>query len=464
MSVSRCLRAVGLLVAAGALVVPVTLTAQSAGAATNTIVSLTFDDGQSSQYSTLPMLQSRGMRGTYYINSGYVGSSSYYMTWPQIHELAAAGDEIGGHTLTHADLTKVSLSTAQHEVCDDRTNLINQGFTPVASFAYPYAAVNATAEQVVHDCGYASVGGVVSGNVCSGCPYAETVPPADPFALSTPEPAVSSTTLAELQTYVTQAETHGGGWVILTFHGICSNSCAGSNSLNPSVFTAFLDWLQPRAATGTVVRTVGDVMGQPAPPPTPGPPVTSIACDSAACSTGWNRTSPVEVSLSATDPDGSAIAATRYTTDGTDPATSGTAVTYTGPFPVAATTTVRYGSQDVDGHVEASKSQVVQIDAAAPSVALTSPVSGSSYARRASIPLAATATDGGTGGGAPSGVASVQFLDGSTVVATVTTAPYQATWTTRPNVKIGQHQLTAVATDVAGSSTTSAPVTITITR
>ena len=167
-----------------------------ATAATNTVVSLTFDDGQSSQYSTIPMLQSRGMRGTYYINSALVGSSSYYMTWSQIHDIGAAGNEIGGHTLNHTDLTKVGLTTAQHEVCDDRQALIGQGFTSVVSFAYPYAAYNATAEQVVQSCGYASargVGGVVSGTICGGCPYAETVPPQDAFALATPESADSST-------------------------------------------------------------------------------------------------------------------------------------------------------------------------------------------------------------------------------------------------------------------------------
>lgn len=256
--------AAALVVTACALMVPTApQTTQFGGAAaTKTIVSLTFDDGSASQYSTLPMLQSRGMQGTYYINSAMVGSSSYYMKWPQIHQLGNAGNEITGHTLHDTNLTAVSLSTARREVCADRTNLLNQGFSPVASFAYPFAAVNATAEQVVRSCGYTSgrgVGGVVSGSACRGCPYAETFRPRDRFALRTPKGVVTTTTLAELKSYVTQAETHGGGWVILTFHGICSNGCAGSNSLNPAVFMAFLDWLQPRTAVGTVVRTVGAV-------------------------------------------------------------------------------------------------------------------------------------------------------------------------------------------------------------
>jgi uncharacterized repeat protein (TIGR01451 family) len=66
----------------------------------------------------------------------------------------------------------------------------------------------------------------------------------------------------ELKTFVTQAETHGGGWVPIVLHDIC-NQCADS-SVSLANFTAFLDWLQPRAMTGTVVKTVREVIS-PAP-------------------------------------------------------------------------------------------------------------------------------------------------------------------------------------------------------
>ena len=226
------------------------------------MVSLTFDDGQASQYATLPMLSSRGMAGTYYINSAMVGSSPYYMPWPQIAELPAAGNEIGGHTLHHVNLTTADGPLATTEICDDRQNLIDHGFAPVESFAYPEAAFTPAAQQIVRDCGYTSArrGGNVS---CGGCPYAETIPPPDPYNLRTPESVTTSTTLATLQSHVTNAEAHGGGWVILTFHGICDNRCTGDNSISPSTFTAFLDWLAPRSANGTVVRTVRQAMSTP---------------------------------------------------------------------------------------------------------------------------------------------------------------------------------------------------------
>jgi peptidoglycan/xylan/chitin deacetylase (PgdA/CDA1 family) len=441
------LAALALLAVSGLPVTP-------AQAATNTVVSLTFDDGQASQYSTLPILSSRGMVGTYYVNSAMVGSSAYYMPWSQIHELANAGNEIGGHTLHHTDLTRVNTTTAQTEVCQDRTNLINEGFAPVVSFAYPYAASNATAEQIVQGCGYSSAR-MVGDISCSGCPSAETIPPQDPYFVRTPEAATTSTTLANLQSYVTNAETHGGGWVILTFHGICDNRCTDANSMSPSIFTAFLDWLAPRSANGTVVQTVGQVMGA-TPPPPPGPdttpPTTSIACSGASCST-W-KNAAVMVTLSAVDTGGSGVDKTFYTTDGSVPTTS--SATYTGPFTVAQTATVRYFSTDRAGNAEQARSQLIQVDTAAPTVSLTA-TPGGSVRRGTVVSLAATAGDVG------SGVAQVAFdMDGARL-GTDTTAPYALSWNTR-KAGFGQHTLTAVATDVAGNSTTSAPVTVTVTK
>jgi peptidoglycan/xylan/chitin deacetylase (PgdA/CDA1 family) len=233
-----------------------------------TVVSITFDDGSASQYATSAMLQERGMLGTYYINTAMVGSSRYYMTWPQVHSLDGQGNEIGGHTLHHENLTKIDLATARTEVCDDRANLLNEGFA-AASFAYPEAGADSSAiEQVVKDCGYSTGRGVGSlyGNDCP-CPHAETIPPLDPFRLRTMDGVTSSTTLADLQAGVVGAEQHGGGWIPIAFHGICDDQCTRDTSLSTAIFTQFLDWLALRSRNGTVVRTIAQVM-QPLPPPT----------------------------------------------------------------------------------------------------------------------------------------------------------------------------------------------------
>ena len=60
-----------------------------------------------------------------------------------------------------------------------------------------------------------------------------------------------------------------------------------------------------------------------------------------------------------------------------------------------------------------------------------------------------------------SGIASVQFLVDGQPLATVTAAPYTFSWNTT-SVSNSQHALTAIATDGAGNTATSAPVTVTV--
>ncbi|HET7175184.1 MAG TPA: Ig-like domain-containing protein [Gammaproteobacteria bacterium] len=89
-----------------------------------------------------------------------------------------------------------------------------------------------------------------------------------------------------------------------------------------------------------------------------------------------------------------------------------------------------------------------------PTVSITTPADGATLT--GSVTVAANAAD--TGGQ----VTSVQFLlDGTPLGALVTAAPYQVSWdtTTVPN---GSHVLTAVATNDASETTTSAAVTATV--
>jgi Bacterial Ig domain len=89
-----------------------------------------------------------------------------------------------------------------------------------------------------------------------------------------------------------------------------------------------------------------------------------------------------------------------------------------------------------------------------PIVTLTSPSAGAAYLAPATISLSADAVD-------PDGeIARVEFFAGSELVATERVAPYALNWT---DVQAGMYALTAVAYDVSGASTRSAPVTVTVT-
>jgi hypothetical protein len=115
---------------------------------------------------------------------------------------------------------------------------------------------------VVASCGYNSGRGVSGVN--DRRVFAETIPPADAFATRTPPNPKQGTTLATIEGYVTAAEQHGGGWVQLVFHHVCDGCDA--YSISPANLSALLDWLQPRAAAGTVVETTNQVIGGPVQP------------------------------------------------------------------------------------------------------------------------------------------------------------------------------------------------------
>jgi peptidoglycan/xylan/chitin deacetylase (PgdA/CDA1 family) len=474
----RFVRALLMIVSGAAMLASgLAVSVPAASAATNpTIVSLTLDDGTASQYSLAwqRALAPHGMNATYFVPSGNIGSGPGYMTWDQLSTLSAAGNEVGGHTVNHVNLTGSSLTYDQkvRQVCDDRQALLQHGLE-VVSFAYPEGAYDQTAKDVVRNCGYSS-GRAAGGISASGPVYAETVPPLDVYATRTwtaPTPSTSPIQLADMQAVVNAAAGHGGGWVQIVVHRVCSQTYDSANysgclnSWRPmelDTLNGFLDWMAAAGQTGgapagSVVRTVRQTIGL----PQTSAPTTQISCNGAACSTSWYRAA-VQVTLAATPgPDGSPVVATYYTTDGSTPTSSSQA--YTGPFQVSATSTVKFFSVDQAGHAESVKSQLVSIDGAAPSVTLTSPVSSSSFRRGTKITVSATATDLGTGPGSPSGVASVAFyVDGTTRLATVTTSPYQFRWNTR-SASTGTHQLTAVATDAAGNSATSNVVTVTLT-
>lgn len=236
--------------------------AQKAHAATSpTVVTIQFDDGNADQYQALALLNAHGMHATFYINTGFTGDSTH-MTWAQLQALFAAGNDIGGHTLTHTDLKKLKTADAEHQVCQDRDNLIANGLQP-ESFAYPFGSFDSGTEQVVAFCGYNSGRGVSGVNDTKV--FAETIPPADAYATRTPPNPKQGTTVATIEGYVTAAEQHGGGWVQLVFHHIC-NSC-DAYSITLSDFTALLDWLQSSAAGGAIIETTAQVIGGTFKPP-----------------------------------------------------------------------------------------------------------------------------------------------------------------------------------------------------
>lgn len=118
------------------------------------IVALTFDDGYADAYSeALPVLRRYGMRATFYVISGFVGHHGY-LSPDQAKEMAAAGMEIGSHTVNHPDLTHLDALGLRRELGDSRASLESLIGGPVLDFCYPSGKSDPAARAAVDKAGY----------------------------------------------------------------------------------------------------------------------------------------------------------------------------------------------------------------------------------------------------------------------------------------------------------------------
>ena len=127
------------------------------------LVGLTFDDGYTDFLdSAVPVLQRHGMTGTVYVVAGRMGGQNEWDTGPrfdimtadQVRAVAAAGQEVGSHTLAHARLAGADPGVLAAEVGESRRVLEDVLQAEVASFCYPYGSYDAAAADAVRAAGY----------------------------------------------------------------------------------------------------------------------------------------------------------------------------------------------------------------------------------------------------------------------------------------------------------------------
>lgn len=243
--------------------------AAAGGARPNLIVSITADDGVGTQGEwMIPSLEAHGMRGSFYVIVSRIDLDAAQLTSARLHEVSVRGHEVGLHGLTHLEdlVTVTPRLRVRREICDGRVALLQRGFE-IRSMAYPFGLSDATSQADAAECGMNAARNVGNGAIgCTGCPSAESIPPANRVALRSPSSVKVPADVATLQRYVTAAEATGG-WLILNFHHVIPASACTADCFPAEWFSEWLDWLAPRAAQGTVVRTIEQVMGGAVQPP-----------------------------------------------------------------------------------------------------------------------------------------------------------------------------------------------------
>jgi len=178
----------------------------------------------------------------------------------------------------------------------------------------------------------------------------------------------------------------------------------------------------------------------------------TVAIGSPASGAVFAAPASITISATAADADGT-VAKVDFLDGGTLVGTA-TAAPYGVALANVAAGTHSYTARATDnqGAVTTSAAVNVTVDAA-PAVSLNAPAANAVFTAPASVGLSATATD------TVGVITKVDFYQGTTLIGTATAAPYNFTWT---NVAAGAYSLTAVATNDAGQTATSAAVPITV--
>ena len=116
---------------------------------------ITFDDAHEDNYTNaFPIMKKYGFTGVLYLPYDYIGTKGY-LTVGEVKEMAAAGWEIGSHTLSHPiNFPTLDAPTLRAEVVDSRKKLAALLGLPILTFAYPFGYGTNAAVDYVHFAGY----------------------------------------------------------------------------------------------------------------------------------------------------------------------------------------------------------------------------------------------------------------------------------------------------------------------
>ncbi len=141
---------------------------------------LTFDDGYQSVFEyAFPVLKAYGLPATIFVVVGYVGKLDTWdvnfanicfphLSWLQVETLAAAGWEIGSHTLSHLDLTRLPQGRCWQELYQSKILLEKNLCLTIESISYPFGRVSRPIAEWCGQVGYRW--GVVMGRTFNDVP------------------------------------------------------------------------------------------------------------------------------------------------------------------------------------------------------------------------------------------------------------------------------------------------------
>ena len=258
---------------------------------TSGVVTIAFDDGNQDQFDyAYPLLQQYGMVGTFYVITGFLGTSSY-LTVSELQTMQTNGMEIGSHSVDHPDFE--SLTTAQiNNECNASQQFLQSNGLSGINFAYPYGLSNPSVDSIVLQY-------YRSARYSYGPNWQIPISPSTDIPMGFAGEAASVTTaLAQDEEAVEQAIATNS-WVIIFFHNIVPDATAYlPYGIDTNDFSTLLSYI---ANSGVRVLTVNQALnlGSTYPPSTPNKvvvmpslPTLDVGQSQTFTASAWGGTSP----------------------------------------------------------------------------------------------------------------------------------------------------------------------------
>ena len=144
-------------------------------------VVLTFDDGFRDNHDhALPVLRSFGFPASFFVPSALLESGrtleryagcccdDALMSWDEVKEMAASGQDVGGHGRTHRELADLGAAELRDETAGCRREIAERVGCPPRFFCYPRGSESPAARRAVEEAGFEAALTVAPGSNSRG--------------------------------------------------------------------------------------------------------------------------------------------------------------------------------------------------------------------------------------------------------------------------------------------------------